>query len=139
MIRFPSVARPDVSVVMVTYGGWEWVAKALRALAENTPPCYEVVIVDNASPDGTGQELERSVLGATIVRNDRNVGFGAGANQGALHAVGRYLFFLNSDAFPQPGWLPPLVELLDGDPRAGAAAPCLVEPDGTLQEAAGLL
>jgi O-antigen biosynthesis protein len=139
MIRFPSVARPDVSVVMVTYGGWEWVAKALRALADNTPPCYEVVVVDNASPDDTGHELERSVRGATVVRNDRNVGFGAGANQGALHAVGRYLFFLNSDAFPEPGWLPPLVELLDGDPRAGAAAPCLVEPDGTLQEAAGLL
>lgn len=139
MIRFPAVAVPDVTVVIVTYGGWEWVERALRALLANTPPCYEVVIVDNASPDGTGDELERSVHGATIVRNARNVGFGAGANQGALHARARFLFFLNSDAFPQAGWLPPLVEVLDGDPGAGAVAPCLVEPDGRLQEAGGLL
>lgn len=139
MIRFPSVPAPDVSVIMVTYGGWEWVETALLALAANTPPRYEVVIVDNASPDGTGVELERSVQGATIVRNDRNLGFGAGANQGGLSAVAPYLFFLNSDAFPQPGWLPPLVELLERDPRAGAVAPCLVEADGRLQEAGGLL
>lgn len=139
MIRFPSVTHPEVTVVIVTFGGWEWVEKSLRSLADNTPPRYEVVIIDNASPDGTGDDLERSVLGATVVHNDRNVGFGAGANQGALHAVGRYLCFLNSDAFPQPGWLPPLVDILDGDPRAGAASPCLTEPDGSLQEAAGLL
>jgi GT2 family glycosyltransferase len=139
VIVFPAVADPVVSIIIVTYGGWEWVAEALVAIVENTPPCYEVIIVDNASPDGTGDEIERSVGGATIVRNRANVGFGPGANQGALHAVARYLFFLNSDAFPQPGWLPPLLDVLEGDARAGAAAPCLVDPDGTLQEAGGLL
>lgn len=139
MIAFPCVDRPDVSIVMVTYGGWEWVSRALGAIVANTEPCYEMVVVDNASPDDTGDALDRSVLGATIVRNDRNVGFGPGANQGALHAVGRYLLFLNSDAFVEPGWLPPLRDVLDRDPRVGAVAPRLLEPDGTLQEAGGLV
>lgn len=139
MISFPRVDRPEVSIVMVTYGGWEWVSRALAAIVANTEPSYEVVLVDNASPDTTGDELDRSVVGATIVRNDRNVGFGAGANQGALHAVGRYLFFLNSDAFVEPGWLPPLLDVLESDPHVGAVAPRLLEPDGRLQEAGGLV
>ena len=138
-VAFPAVERPVVSIVVVTYGGFEWVLGALQAVVDHTDPCYEVIVVDNASPDGTGPRLREAVTGATVVLNDDNVGFGAGANQGALLAVGRYLFFLNSDAFVQPGWLPPLLALLDRDPTVGAAVSCLVEPDGTLQEAGGLV
>ncbi|MGH9264627.1 MAG: glycosyltransferase family 2 protein [Acidimicrobiales bacterium] len=138
-VTFPVVERPLVSIVVVTYGGFDWVLGALQAVVDHTDPCYEVIVVDNASPDGTGPRLRDPVAGATIVLNDDNVGFGAGANQGALLAVGRHLFFLNSDAFVQPGWLPPLLALLDDDPTVGAAVSCLVEPDGTLQEAGGLV
>jgi GT2 family glycosyltransferase len=138
-VAFPPVERPTVSVVMVVYGGWQWVREALLALIERTPPCYEVILVDNASPDGTGDRLDAEVSGARLVRNADNVGFGAGANQGALHAVGRHLLFLNSDAFVQPGWLPPLLEVLDADPLVAAVTPRLVDPDGTLQEAGGVV
>ena len=137
-VVFPPVERPLVSIVVVTYGGFDWVIGALQAVIENTEPCYEVIVVDNQSPDGTGPKLRDAVDGATVVLNDVNVGFGAGANQGALLAVGRHLFFLNSDAFVQPGWLPPLLAAVD-DPEVAAAASCLVDPDGTLQEAGGLV
>lgn len=139
MIELPSVDRPTVSVVMVVYGGWEWVRKALVALLENTEPCYEVVIVDNASPDGTALQLSAEVSGAIVVLNESNFGFGPGANQGALHAVGRHLLFLNSDAFVQPGWLPPLLEVLDEYPDVAAVAPRLLDVDGRQQEAGGLV
>jgi GT2 family glycosyltransferase len=138
-VAFPPVARPLVSIVMVTYGGFDWVVGALRAVADHTDACYEVIVVDNASPDGTGRRLTETVAGATIIDNEVNVGFGAGANQGALRAVGRHLFFLNSDAFVRRGWLPPLLAALDRDPGVGAAVSCLVDPDGTLQEAGGLI
>ena len=138
-VEFPLVAETAVSVVIVAYGARKWVQRALQALDRHTEPRYEVVIVDNASPDDTAEWLRRDVRGAKLVFNDRNVGFGPAANQGALHAVGRYLCFLNPDAMVQPGWLAPLLEILDGVPGAGAALPRIVGLDGRLQEAASVV
>jgi O-antigen biosynthesis protein len=139
MLSVPRAADPLVSVVMVTYGGWEWASKSLTALVEHTDPVYEVILVDNASPDGTGDRLRDEVQGVTLVLNDRNAGFGPGANQGAGLASGRFLCFLNPDALVQPGWLSPLVEVLENDPLAGAVVPRLINLDGTLQEAGSLV
>ncbi len=138
VIRFPEVTRPDVTVVMLTYNRWDLTSEALRLLVEVTEPRYEVVIVDNASTDGTVEELER-VGGARILRNPRNLGFGPANNQGAAMARGRYLLLLNSDAWVRPGWLEPLIELADADPRIAAVAPKLLYPDGRLQEAGSIV
>ena len=138
MIRFPEVARPDVTVVMLTYNRWDLTKEALRLLAEMTEPRYEVVIVDNASTDGTLAELDR-VEGARILRNPANVGFGPGNNQGAAMARGRYLLLLNSDAWVRPGWLGPLIDVADADPGVAAVAPKLLYPDGRLQEAGSII
>jgi O-antigen biosynthesis protein len=137
LIRFPEVARPDVTVVMLTFNRWDLTREALRLLAEVTEPRYEVVIVDNASTDGTPEELEQ-VTGATILRNPSNLGFGPANNQGAALARGRHLLLLNSDAWVRPGWLEPLIEVVDGRGVA-AVAPKLLYPDGRLQEAGSIL
>jgi GT2 family glycosyltransferase len=138
VIRFPEVARPDVTVVMLTYNRWDLTKEALRLLAEVTEPHYEVVIVDNASTDGTLDELDR-VAGARILRNPSNLGFGPGNNQGAAMARGRYLLLLNSDAWVRPGWLEPLIDVADADPGVAAVAPKLLYPDGRLQEAGSII
>jgi GT2 family glycosyltransferase len=138
VIRFPEVVRPDVSVVMVTFNRWDLTRQALTLLAEITPPCYEVVIVDNASTDGTADAL-RAVDGALILRNPGNLGFGPANNQGAALARGRYLLLLNSDAWVRPGWLEPLVDVADADPGIAAVAPKLLYPDGRLQEAGSII
>ncbi|MGH2717677.1 MAG: glycosyltransferase family 2 protein [Actinomycetota bacterium] len=136
--RRDPAARPLLSVVMVTYGGTQWIRPAVDALAANTEAPYELIVVDNASPPDT-IELLRCLEGATVIFNDRNVGFGPGANQGVLHATGTYVCILNSDAFVEPGWLPPLIEALEHDPSAGAAVPRLLHIDGRLQEAGGVV
>ena len=138
MIRFPKVRRPDVTVVMVTYNRWDLTRQALTLLADVTEPCYEVVIVDNASVDGTADELGR-VDGAQVLRNTRNLGFGPANNQGAAMARGRHLLMLNSDAWVRRGWLEPLLEVADADPGVAAVAPKLLYPDGRLQEAGSIL
>jgi GT2 family glycosyltransferase len=138
VIRFPEVARPDVTVVMLTFNRWDLTKEALRLLAEITAPRYEVVIVDNASTDGTLEELAH-VSGATVLRNPSNLGFGPANNQGAAMARGRYLLLLNSDAWVRPGWLEPLLEVADADPGVAAVAPKLIYPDGRLQEAGSIL
>ncbi|MGH2706015.1 MAG: glycosyltransferase [Actinomycetota bacterium] len=134
-VEIPRIDRPDLSILMLTFGGWEWARRSLEAVAEHTPARYEVVIVDNASPPDTVAALRRDLVGARIVFNDRNVGFGPGMNLAARNATGRTLCLLNSDCLVEPGWLDPLLEVLDADPLAGAAVPRLLNLDGSLQEA----
>jgi GT2 family glycosyltransferase len=135
----PTVGDPAVSIVMVTYGHWTHCRRALDAVVEHTDPVYEVIVVDNASPDDTATRLRDEVVGTTLIFNDQNYGFGAAANQGAMQAVGRHLCFLNSDAFVTPGWLPPMLEVLDGGDDIAAVCPRVFNMDGTLQEAGYLI
>jgi GT2 family glycosyltransferase len=134
-LRIPPADSPLVSVVMVTYGGWDWPYRSLEAVAEHTDAPWEAVCVDNASWDGTGDLLEELVAGATVIRNEDNRGFGAAANQGAERARGEWLCFLNPDCLVRPGWLDPLIGAIEEDPLAGAAIPRFLAPDGTVQEA----
>lgn len=138
-VVFPRVRRPQVSVLMVTYGGWEFVSKALQSLRENTEPCYEVIVVDNASPDGTAALLRDEVRNARFLFNTANRGFGPASNQAASLATAPYLALLNSDCFVRPGWLGPLLKALDEDEALGAAAPLILNADGSLQESGCLL
>jgi GT2 family glycosyltransferase len=138
-VRFPNVDDPLVSVVMVTHGNWPLVRSALETLAERTDPVYEVIVVDSASPDETPARLHSEVKGANLVISEENLGFGGGSNRGADKSRGRYVCFLNPDALVEPGWLGPLLEILEQDPTAGAVVPMLLNPDGTIQEAGSVI
>ncbi len=129
------MSSPDLSVVMVTHGAWEWTERALAALYEHTPTGFELIVVDNASTDET-PELLRAAKADTVLLN-RNVGFACASNLGARRARGRYLCFLNSDALVTHQWVEPLRAALDNG--AGAAGPRLVYPSGELQEAGSLI
>jgi GT2 family glycosyltransferase len=137
-LSLPHAEEPRVSVVMVLYGGWKLAVRAISALAANTPAPFELILVDNASPDDSLAQVEQRVEGATILRNEQNVGFGAASNQGARLARGRLLCLLNSDALVEPGWLAPLLETLD-EPDVGAAAPLYLNEDGSVQEAGSVV
>jgi GT2 family glycosyltransferase len=134
-ITLPEVERPTVSVVIVTFGGGETALRAIEALVSNTDSSYELIVVDNASTDDTAARLTASLEGATVVLNDRNIGFSRACNQAAASASGPYLCFLNPDAFVEPGWLPPLLDVFASGRTVGAALPMFVYPDGRLQEA----
>jgi GT2 family glycosyltransferase len=137
--RYPAVPRPEVSIVLVAYGGLTWTERALQALLDHTEPIYELIVVDNPAGDGTSELLAREVEGAVLLLNAANVGFSAACNQGAAHARGRYLAFLNNDLFVHPGWLAPLIQAVETNPDVGAAGPCFLNLDGSLQEAGALL
>ena len=133
---FAPAGSARVTVVIVTRGAWAWTQRALAALHRYTPD-VEVVIVDNASRDGTPERLVREVEEVRLVANADNVGFARAANQGAELAGGELVAFLNNDALVHDGWLAPLVEAVDRDARVAAAGPRLLNLDGSLQEAGG--
>jgi GT2 family glycosyltransferase len=124
---------------MVTYGARRWVERTIGALIRTTEPIYELIIIDNNSPDGTGDWLTKRVSGARIVVNEDNVGFGSGCNQGAAMARGRLLLFLNPDVLMEPDWLGPLIEVIDASPGTVAVGPTLLNVDGSLQIAGALI
>jgi GT2 family glycosyltransferase len=125
----------DVSVVIVSYESRGLLERCLAALAadEGRAAAIEVIVVDQASQDGTADWLASEHPEVRLVGLPDNVGFGAGNNRGAELASGRWLLLLNSDAFVRPGAVDELVRFAETRPAAGAVGPRLLWPDGRLQ------
>jgi GT2 family glycosyltransferase len=131
-------ARPRVSIVVPVFNRLELTRACVDAVLRNTPQeLFELVVVDNASSDGTGEWLvsqqAQGVLRA--VTNSDNRGFSAACNQGARAATGEYVLFLNNDTEAESRWIEPLIDVLDTDPRAGAVGAKLLFADRTIQHA----
>ncbi|MFI5845068.1 glycosyltransferase family 2 protein [Catenuloplanes sp. NPDC051500] len=91
----------DVSVVVVSYNTSELTIRGLKTLiGQPSIAAYEVIVVDNASTDGSADAIEAALPEVRVVRLARNVGFGRAVNAGAAHATGTYLMLLNPDAEP---------------------------------------
>ncbi|MBA2347139.1 MAG: glycosyltransferase family 2 protein [Solirubrobacterales bacterium] len=128
----------ELSVLVASHNAWAWTERALAALDEHTECSFEVVVVDNASTDGTLDCLPQRFPEARLVVNDTNEGFGPATNRAAELARSPVVLLLNTDAVVGPGWYPPLAEQLDR-PGVGAVVPALVNPNGSLQGAGALL
>jgi GT2 family glycosyltransferase len=96
---------PRLSLVVVTFNCRDDAIRTLSALAEQLGSKDELIVVDNASSDGTADAIARSVERAAVVRNPVNAGFAAAANAGAAGASCDLIVFLNPDAEPAPGFV----------------------------------
>ncbi|MFN3413675.1 MAG: glycosyltransferase family 2 protein [Thermoanaerobaculum sp.] len=116
-----------MSIVVVTHNQRELTESCLQSVYTFTDyPNWELVVVDNASTDGTVELLERWATGRghlRVVKNTKNQGFPAACNQGAQAARGQILCFLNNDTLVTPGWLSALVDELQRNPRVGLVGP----------------
>ncbi|MEI2698437.1 MAG: glycosyltransferase family 2 protein [Microthrixaceae bacterium] len=130
--------RPRVRVVVLNWNAAWFTRRCLAALAETRYPAeaLEVVLVDNASVDGSLEQLRAAFPDVTLVSNEENLGFAEGCNRAMRGLDGTdYVALVNNDAVPEPGWLEPLVAALEDDGEAGAAAAMLVlEPAFTRVE-----
>lgn len=89
----------DLSVIIVSYRGWDRLRKSLDSLRSfsGTVFSYEVIVVDNNSADGVIGSIEKSYPSVRFIRSSINGGFAYGCNLGASHSSGRFLLFLNPD------------------------------------------
>ncbi|TMA67932.1 MAG: glycosyltransferase family 2 protein [Deltaproteobacteria bacterium] len=131
--------RPRVSLVTVTFNAAGFISPFCEAVSRLSYPALEVLIVDNASHDGTAAVLRRALPRATVIEARRNGGFAAGCNLGAAAASGDVLFFLNPDTRPPPEAVEPLCRPVFERRDVGAAGCKLVYPDGRLQSAGGVI
>lgn len=135
----PGSDAPWVSIVIPVHGKLPYTLACLRSLARHGARApFEVIVVDDASPDETATVLDQ-VDGLRLLRNPRNVGFIDSCNAGAAAARGEFLLFLNNDTQVTPGWLDALLACFAERADCGIAGARLVYPDGRLQEAGGLV
>ena len=138
-IVFPTFSDCQASIIIPAWNHWDYTYRCLQSVLANTEGvAYEVIVVDNGSSDRTDEVLKKSE-NIIVLRNRSNEGYVLACNQGAQAARGEYLVFLNNDTEPQPGWLRGLVDVAEKDQTVGAVGAKLVYPDGTLQEAGGII
>jgi len=128
------VAAPDISVIIVSYNTRELLLTCLKSVfASRGAGEFEVIVVDNASTDGSRDAVRKNYPAVKIIENPGNVGCSGGNNVGFKAASGKYMLLLNSDAELRPDGMKLLGEFMDSHPGAGAAGPRLVYSDGTTQ------
>lgn len=122
-----------LSIIVVNYKGRDHLKTCLGAAYENPPNCaFEIVVVDNASNDGSVELLEESFPEVKIIRNKYNYGFAVANNQGFNASSGDYLMTLNPDAEVIGDALDLLVAQLDSRQDLGIVSPCVVEETGVV-------
>lgn len=140
VLDFQPPPAPQVSVLLVLWNQAPLTLRCLQTLEQEARRGVEleVVVVDNASTDETAGLLGR-LRGATVVRNDTNTGFLAACNQAAAVSRGRHLLLLNNDAAIRPGAIAAALACIQSAADIGAVGGRLILPDGTLQEAGGIV
>lgn len=139
-IHLPIAESPVVSIVIPVHGQYAVTRRCLAALAyAPTRVPFEVIVVDDGSPDDTQTALQAEAPGVRVVRHGFARGFNQACCSGAAEARAPYLVLLNNDTEPCARWLEELLFPFEHWPDTGVVGAQLILPDGRLQEAGGIV
>ena len=124
-----SSALPRVSVVIVTWNALPLLKRFLPSVLATDYPDLEIILADNASTDGSAAFVRERFPSVKVVRHPANWRFCRGNNAALPHATGRHVVLLNNDVEVPPGWLRPLVDVLETRPDVAAVQPKLLQTD----------
>ncbi len=128
---------PDLSIIIPTFRACRHLERLLDSIRIAPPRrSHEIIVVENASDDGTAAMVRAEFPGARMIAPGYNSGCTGGRNLGTVAARGRYLLFLDSDMTLDAGAADRLADFLDAHPEAGVAGFPLRSPDGTPQSSA---
>jgi hypothetical protein len=122
-----------LSTIIVNWNTNELVLKCLQSIEDTHFANSEIILVDNASQDGSVETVKQRFPLIKLLENPGNVGFGAANNQGFAQSSGKYILFLNPDTEVAPDAVSVLLDFMETHPKAGAAGPLLLNTDGSLQ------
>jgi GT2 family glycosyltransferase len=129
-------ATPLLSVLIVSWNSWDEVNKCLQSITASGFSDMEIVVIDNASTDGSVANLRRHYPQVTVHENLENLGHTRAVNQGFGRVRGEYVLLLDSDTELGDGMVETLMSFMRGRPDVSAVAPRTYNTDGTIQESA---
>jgi GT2 family glycosyltransferase len=124
----------DISVVIVGWNAKHYLELCLDSLAKAPPRRnMEVLVVDNASTDGSVEMIETKFPWVKLIKSPENLGFSKGNNVAIRQCQGRYVALVNPDVIVFPGCLDALADFLDQNPKVGNVGPRVLNPDMSMQ------
>lgn len=120
------INTPKVAVVILNWNGVKYLKQFLPSVLASTWPGLEIVIGDNASTDDSIAFIKENYPAIRIIQNDKNYGFTGGYNRVLSQVDADYYILLNSDVEVTPGWIEPVISLMESDDLTAAAAPKLL-------------
>ncbi len=128
--------KPQVTAIIVTYESSDTVGHTMDAMQEaHVGGLVNVIIVDNASTDGTADYIAKNYPWALLIRSNKNLGYGRGCNLAFQKVTTPYVLILNPDAVIEPTALQTLVDFMTMNNQVGITAPAIVEGEKNLQSA----
>jgi GT2 family glycosyltransferase len=122
-----------LSIVIVTFNSWHHLDKCLRSIIVSGYPFLEIIVVDNASVDGTSEYLKSSYKEVRMIENPQNDGFIRAVNQGFRMAKGSRILLLDVDTELRPDAIEIMSAFMDDHPEASIVVPRILNSDGTVQ------
>jgi GT2 family glycosyltransferase len=127
-----------VAAIVASFNTRDFTRSALLSLRKSEYPLSQIIVIDNASTDGSIEMIAQEFKEVRLIKNQTNVGFARACNQGIeLCATETYIWLVNSDAEVHPQTLTTLVAYLDHHRRVGMLGPLLLYPGGSLQSSGG--
>jgi GT2 family glycosyltransferase len=124
----------DISICIVSLNCWGVLKNCLDSLRASYPAIdREIILVDNASSDGTPEKIRANFPEVQLVQNKYNVGFTKATNQAIALSSGRYILWLNPDTILRPDTLHKMYRFMEANPKVGIVGPKVLNPDGTFQ------
>lgn len=122
--------KTTLSIIILSYNTKDLLKQTLDSIPFHDD--WEIIVVDNASTDGSVAMLASQFPAVRLVQNQENVGFAAGNNQAIRIAKGKFILLLNSDTIIQNNALEQMLQLFEQDPKIGVVTPKVVLPDGAI-------
>lgn len=124
----------DISVVIVAWKAKHYLELCLESLVSAPPRrSMEIIVVDNASEDGTVEMVEARFPNVKLIKSSENLGFAKGNNVAIRQCQGRYIALVNPDVIVFPDCIDALAKFLEENPKVGNVGPRVLNPDMTLQ------
>jgi GT2 family glycosyltransferase len=118
--------QPEVTIVILNWNGKHFLEQFMPSLMATTYPHFKVLVVDNGSADDSLAFLAAHYPTVLTLPLDKNYGFTTGNNKALPHITSPYYVLLNNDVEVSPGWLQPMVEMMEADPQVAAVQPKLL-------------
>jgi hypothetical protein len=124
--------KPRVSLVVVNYNGKHFLSDCFSAIFRETYSPFEVIMVDNASRDGSVDFIRDNFPRVTVLVNEANMGFAGGTNVGIQRSTGEFILTLNNDTRIDPAFLQEITRPVIEDPSVGMCASKMIFPDSRI-------